>query len=385
MALPGPLRGQRRGSASAHCLVVRRLRTLMRANTCPHKTLHAAGLTLLALAVYALSAARVAFAQDARDIQFTASGVVDSQYYSEGNLTSHLTNGFTCYVSKAKYSIFFTANSEAKLLRSLDCLFDGTNTYLTTRFSTNPVTAVSTMDGVQIPEHIWLKPRVPNNNAFLQITKGSMPWSANLAVSLVWVSLASSAEPTEVLATSQAPLTFLGMVYSNQHIKLRAASRKNGNFPNFLEWREDYHEGATFSETLGVLQRTPFTGAMSLGYTNSTYNVVAWTNVAGLSFPKQTQLKAYFPTKDKSNVECRIVCSAFVSAIQIGNPDTSFKPVVEPKTTVIDRRPESDGGQAGPFYLSMDGGLLSLSQITNNSPYRVSPHQLDNVHTKAIP
>ena len=357
----------------------------MKANSFRLKTLHLAGLTWLALAVYALSATGVAFAQDARDIQFTATGVVDSQYYSEGNLTSHVTNGFTCYVSERRYSIFLNANPEAKLLRSQDCLFDGTNTYLTTRFSTNTVTALSTMDGVQIPEHIWSKPRVPNNNAFLQITKGSKPWTGNLAVSLVWVSLASSAEPTEILATSQAPLTFLGMVYSNQHIKLRAASRKNGNFPNFLEWREDYHEGATFSESLGVLQRTPLTGAMSLGYTNTRYNVVGWTNVAGLSFPKQTQLKAYFPAKDKTHVECRIVCSAVVSSIQVGNPDTSFKPVVEIKTTVIDRRPEGDGGQAGPFYLSMDGGLLSLSQLTNNPPYRVSPHQLDNVHTKAIP
>ena len=339
---------------------------------------------LLSIPLVLLDLNRVAAAQKAQDLQFTATGVVDSQYFSEGKLTDHLTNDFTCYVSRGKYSMFLTANPEDKRLRSLECVFDGMNTYFTRRLSTNPVTVVSTMKDGQFFEHKLSKPLLSNNNAILEITKGSMSSTENQAVVLVWLGIASIADPSEALATSQAPLTFLGMVYRDQHIKLKAASRTNDSLPNFLEWREDYHEGAMFSENRGILQRTPFTGSMSLGYTNSTYNVVAWTNVIGLSFPKQAQLKIFLPSKDNSSVECRIVCSAMVSSIQVGNPDTNFSPVVAAKTTVSDRRQEGDGGKAAPYYLSLDGGLLSTSQLASNPRYKVSPKQLDNVKATVI-
>lgn len=327
----------------------------------------------------------VAVARDSQDVQFTASGVVDRQYFSEGKLTYHLTNGFSCYVSKGKYSMFLTeSNLRDNPTRSFECVFDGTNTYFTRRLSTNPVTTVFQMKDGQVFEHQLSKPMLSNNNAILEITKGSMPSTINQAVVLVWLCLGSIADPSEVFATSQVPLTYLGKVYRDQHIKLKAASKAHKNFPNFLEWREDYHEGNMLSENHGTLQMTPFRGSLSLGYTNSTYNVMSWTNVMGLSFPEQAQLKIFLPAKDKNSVECRIVCSVTVSSIQVGNPDTRFNPVVLAKTTVSDRRQEDLGAKATSYYLSLDGGLLSSSQLASDHRYKVSPHKLDNTKTALI-
>jgi hypothetical protein len=183
----------------------------------------------------------------------------------------------------------------------------------------------------------------PNNDAILQITKGSMPSPGNRPDVLVWLGLASIVDPGEALATSQVPLTYLGEFYRDKHFQLKAASKTHENIPNFLEWREDYHEGNMLTDNYGSLQITPLTGSLSLGYTNSTYNVLAWTNVIGLSFPEQAQLKVFVPSKDKTSVECRIVYSATVSSIQLGSPDTSFGPaVIGAKTSVIDRSQEGD-------------------------------------------
>ena len=283
-------------------------------------------------------------AQEAQDLQFTASGVVDSQYYSEGNLSAHLTNDFICHVSKGKYSMFLTASVIETNFRSFECLFDGINTYFATRLSTNPVTTAFTMEQGKSIEHRLPEPlQPPNNDAILEITTGSMPSVANNAVVVVWLGLASIVDPGEALATSQVPLTYLGSVYRNKHIKLKVASKAHESIPNFLEWREDYHEGNMLSENHGSLQRTPFIGSLSLGYTNSTYRVVAWTNVMGLSFPEQAQLKIFLPSKDKTSVECQIIYSTRVSSIQLGSPDTRFRPmVVGAKTTVRDRRGEGD-------------------------------------------
>ncbi len=342
-------------------------------------------MVLLAITLELLDLNRVAVAQEAQDLQFTALGVVDSQYYSDGTLTDHLTNEFACYVSKGKYSMFLTAsNPKDKQTRSFECLFDGTNTYFTRRLSTNPVRTVLTMKQGQLFEHQLSKPLPANNNAILEITKGSMPSTVNQAVVVVWLGLGSIADPGEALATSQAPLTYLGKVYRDQHIKLKAASKTHESIPNFLEWREDYHEGNILSENHGTLQRIPLAGSLSLGYTNSIYNVVAWTNVMGLSFPEQAQLKIFLPSKDKTSVECRIVCSAMITSIQLGSPDSLYSPVVVAKTTVNDRRQKGDSAKAAPYYLSLDGGLLSPSQLTSNPRYKVSPHQLDNVKTTPI-
>jgi beta-lactamase regulating signal transducer with metallopeptidase domain len=287
---------------------------------------------------------RVAVAEEAQDLQFTALGVVDSQYYLEGNLTAHLTNDFICYVSKGKYSVFLPASLMETNVRSFECLFDGTNTYFTTRLSTNPVSTVFTMEqGALIERRLPAPSQPPNNDAILDITTGSMPSPGNQAVMIVWLGIASIVDPGEALATSQVPLTFLGSVYCNEHIKLMAASKAHENMPHFLEWREDYHEGNMLSENHGSLRRTPFTGSLSHGYTNSTYNVLAWTNVMGLSFPEQAQLKIFLPSKDKTSVECRTIYSVVVSSIQLGSPDTRFDPVVVgAKTTVRDMRGEGD-------------------------------------------
>jgi hypothetical protein len=328
-----------------------------------------------------LNFSRVAIAQEAHDLQFTTTGVVDSQYYSEGKLTDHLTNEFTCFVSKGNYSMFLTASDpKNKRTISFECLFDGTNTYFTRRLSSNLVTAVSIIKDGQIFEKQLSKPLPPNNNAILQISKGSMPPSEEQAVTLVWLALGSIADSGEVLAPNQAPVTYLGKVYQDQHLKLKANAKAHESIPNFLEWREDYHEGNIFTEEHGKLQKTPILGQLSIGYTNSSYNVVSWTNLMGLSFPEYAQLKIFLPSEDKTRVECLIICAIVTSSIQIGIPDTSFSPVVVAKTMVHERRMESDSAKAAPYYLSMDGGLLSPAQLANGPPrYKVSPLQIDKV------
>ena len=101
----------------------------------------------------------VAVAQEAQDLQFTATGVVDSQYYLEGSITDHLTNEFTCHVSKSRYSMVLTAsNQKDKRTTSFECLFDGTNTYFTRRLSTNLLTTVSTIKNGQIFEKNYQSP-----------------------------------------------------------------------------------------------------------------------------------------------------------------------------------------------------------------------------------
>jgi len=317
---------------------------------------------------------RDALAQELQSLQFTASGVVDSQYFFEGKLTHNFTNQFTCCVSNGNYSMFLAVSNGRT--RSLECLFDGTNTYFTRRFSTNPVTTVSTFKNGQFFEHQLSKPAVPNNNAILEITKGSMPSTENQAVVVLWLGLGSIADPGEVLAANQAPLTFLGEVYQDQHIMLKAASKTHEHAPHFLEWREDYHEGSAFSEINGKLQSSPLVGSLSLGFTNSIYNVSAWTNLMGLSFPKESELKIFLPSKERNSMECRIACSVIINSIDMGSADAHFKPLVEAKTTVNDRRLEGDGTNvASSYYLTLDGGLLSPLQAANKPHYKVSPNQ----------
>ncbi len=333
---------------------------------------------LILLSIGSVDSGEVAIAQDQQTLQFTATGVVDSQYYTDGELTDRRTNEFVCYVAKGKYSMFLTASSpKDKNTLSLDCLFDGTNTYFTRRLSTNPVMVVSTLKDGQIFEHQLPKPMRANNNAILEITEGSMPSTENHAVDLVWISLASIADPSPILSMAQMPLTFLGLAYKNHHIQLKAASRTNDASPHFLAWREDYHEGVKFSESHGLLQKLALTGVLSSGYTNSTYSVMGWTNVMGLAFPKQAQLKVFFPTKDTANVECRIGCFIQVDSIKVGDPNAQFTPVIAAKTTVNDRRLDADGVKATPYYLSLDGGLLNASQLVNNPHYLVSPKHAD--------
>lgn len=206
-----------------------------------------------------------------------------------------------------------------------------------------------------------------------------MPPSENQAVTLVWLALASIADSGEVLAPNQVPLAYLGKVYQDRHVKLKANAKAHEINPNFLEWREDYHEGNILSEDHGTLQKTPLTGVLANGYTNSIYNVLAWTNLTGLAFPQYAQLKIFLPSKDNTSVDCRIICSLVISSMQFGNPEISFNPVVAAKTTVHDTRQESDSIKTAPYYLSMDGGLLSSTQLASGFRYKVSPHQIDKV------
>jgi hypothetical protein len=70
----------------------------------------------------------------------------------------------------------------------------------------------------------------------------------------------------------------------------------------------------------------------------------------------------------------------------MGSTGVQFKPVVEAKTTVNDRRLEGDGTNvASYYYLTLDGGLLSPSQAANKPHYKVSPnHPISPRSTVAI-
>jgi RNA polymerase sigma factor (sigma-70 family) len=307
---------------------------------------------------------------------FTASGVVDTKFYSDGKLTEHLTNEFVCYVSGGRYSMFFTvSNPKDERTRSIECLFDGADTYFTRRFYTNPVTSFDTIKDGQITKHPLPRPVLPNNNAILEISNGSLPPTEDRAVTLVWLALGSIVDRAQVTAESQAPLAFMGMVYQDQHIKLKAASKIHNRAPGFLEWREDYHDGNVLSENNGHLLKTPLPGAWSSGYTNSSFSVVAWTNIMGWAFPQQAQLKFFMPLSSPGGSEFRNVCSVSVTSINLGSADTSFSPIVEPKTTIGEKRLTGIGANSTRYYLSEDGTILSPSELTGNHRYKVSSNQ----------
>ncbi len=165
------------------------------------------------------------------------------------------------------------------------------------------------------------------------------------------------------------------MVYQDQHIKLKAASKIHNRAPGFLEWREDYHDGNVLSENNGHLLKTPLPGAWSSGYTNSSFSVVAWTNIMGWAFPQQAQLTFFMPLSSPGGSEFRNVCSVSVTSINLGSADTSFSPIVEPKTTIGEKRLTGTGANSTRYYLSEDGTILSPSELTGNHRYKVSSNQ----------
>jgi hypothetical protein len=175
---------------------------------------------------------------------FTASGMVDSQSFSHGNPIARLTYQFICHAYGDRYSIFLTPLNPGKDDRttSIECVFDGTNTYFTTRFSTNPVTSITSIKHGQLITEELKHPVIANNDAILKIKSGSIPPYGSHAVLLLWLGFASATEyAAAVTPVFQEPLMYLGSVYDHQRIKLKTAFKIHDIQPGFLEWREDVH------------------------------------------------------------------------------------------------------------------------------------------------
>lgn len=118
----------------------------------------------------------------------------------------------------------------------------------------------------------------------------------------------------------------------------------------------------------------PFTGRT----TNCVYEVLQWTNVAGLSLPLEFKLTRYAPDLEARDSPRLLVDGLFCGVATGIAPRlsiTNFTPLISTNTQVADRRFEEEDVEHAIVYMAREGRILTREELRKRPQFRAFMRQ----------
>ena len=143
--------------------------------------------------------------------------------------------------------------------------------------------------------------------------------------------------------------------------------RFSPRYPGLLESLVVFRDG----ETLGL--PAPYTGRT----TNCVYEVVQWTNAAGMTLPLEFKLTRYTPDFTAKDTPRLLVDGLFRGLAKEVSPQLSiatFTPIFSTNTQVGDRRFEDEYSEEAIVYVATEGRILEYEELKKQPRFRAFMH-----------
>jgi hypothetical protein len=293
---------------------------------------------------------------------FEVVGQLRTVIYADGSIVHSRTNAFKASVDGCRFHV----RTEAPGLGSLYAEFARVEDF-SVDFLKNDVALMKSAPSVDE----WGFERRPQPNpgeipeAYFNVNPTVVP--PDSTATLPWLAYASSCYLLRITnGTIQSPLV---QDFTKARTKYWLAPKAPAQWrfsrttPSFLELLVVFRDG----QALGLPE--PFSGRI----TNCVYEVLQWTNVAGISLPLDFKLTRYAPDLTAKDSPRLLVDGLFrgqVSGVSPRLSITNFLPILSTNTQVADRRFEDEDAEHAIVYMAKEGQILTYEELKKEPRFR---------------
>ncbi len=292
-------------------------------------------------------------------------GQLTTVIYKDGVVTHSRTNPFKASVDGCQFRVRMEATGLATLYSEFATVED-----YSVELLKNDVALMNSARSVDEPGfEIWPQPKPGSPpEAFLYVNPTVVPVST---ATLPWLAYGSRCYLSE--ARKGMILSPVVQDLSKSRTKYWLAPeapaqwRFSSRYPGLLESLVVFRDG----ETLGL--PAPYTGRT----TNCVYEVVQWTNVAGMTLPLEFKLTRYAPDFKAKDTPRLLVDGLFRGLAKEVSPQLSiatFIPVISTNTQVGDRRFEDEYSEDAIVYMATEGRILEYEELKKQPRFRAFMH-----------
>jgi len=309
--------------------------------------------------------------------EFSIAGEVTVKNYNRGQIISETNYAFTVDVNgdSSRIRTFGGMNSVAEFM---EYGWDTTNSYLLIKFLTNRTSkVVNRLVGGKITTVTLDNPIKPQNHATITLFANDALPQHNFGFEPIWLAYASSSHfRVRESGKKTEPVWDMGDKVREAKIPFTSAWRLNVNAPHLLQNMTDFADGnryeTTGSKPVAVRMHKPF----DTEFTNSFYEVLSWTNVAGMALPQRFRVTRYLADYDPASLPSLFVWKVYEGAANQISPkstSTSFEPRIpdESPTQVLDKRFSDAVDPVETIsYFSPTGKIMKVEEVKTNEAYK---------------
>ena len=288
-------------------------------------------------------------------------GQLTTVIYKDGVVTHSRTNPFKASVDGCQFRVRMEATGLATLYSEFATVED-----YSVELLKNDVALMNSARSVdESGFEIWPQPKPGSPpEAFLYVNPTVVPVST---ATLPWLAYGSRCYLSE--ARKGMILSPVVQDLSKWRTKYWLAPeapaqwRFSSRYPGLLESLVVFRDG----ETLGL--PAPYTGRT----TNCVYEVVQWTNAAGMTLPLEFKLTRYAPDFTAKDTPRLLVDGLFRGLAKEVSPQLSiatFTPIFSTNTRVADRRFEDEYSENAIVYMATEGRILEYEELKKQPRFR---------------
>lgn len=307
--------------------------------------------------------------------EFTVEGEIRLKGYSHGQLEGETNYNFVVQIRdcSSRIRVFgaWFSGTEFK-----EYGWDTTNSYMFIKLRDDRVIKdVQRFEAGQFRTVTLDKPVKSQNDATLTLYPHNLP-EYGRRMEPVWLAYASPCHyQARKSGTRIKPVWYMGGGVLEANILFTSEWRMNKDAPHLLEFMVDFTDGNKYEVTgrkpLAVRMPKPF----DVETTNSMYQVLSWTNVAGMVLADRFQVTRYVPDTQGSTPSLLKleVYEGIAHSIRPTCATTDFSPNVSSgiPTQITDHRLEHDNIPASAIgYFSPDGKVQDLEELRVREGYK---------------
>ena len=299
---------------------------------------------------------------DSRAATFEVVGQLKAVIYQDGAITHSRTNPFKASVDGCRLRV----HAEATGLGSLSGEFATVEDF-SVDLSKNDVALMKSAPSVdEWGFQIRPQPKpIEYPEAYLSVNPTVVPQFSTFT--LPWLAYGSSCYLSEIKdGMIQSPVVQDFTKAKTKYWlapKAPAQWRFSTQGPGLLQSLVVYRDG----EALELPE--PFRGRT----TNCVYEVLRWTNVAGMTLPLEFKLTRYtlnLHAKDSPRLLVDGLFLGLASGISSHLSITNFAPVISTNTQVTDRRFEDEDAEHAIVYMAKEGRILTCEELKKEPRFR---------------
>lgn len=296
--------------------------------------------------------------------EFTVEGEVRLQGYWQGRYEGETNYNFTVEIRdcSSRIRVFGGRFSGTEFD---EYGWDGTNAYMFVKLrddrATNVIRYVE--DGI-IKSKQMDRPVKSDNDGTLSISLEALPDNGH-GMEPIWLAYASGCYyEARKSGGSTEPVWWMGVGVRDAGRRFPTEWRLNQSVPRLLEYLADFTDGNKYESTGSTPVPVRMSKPFDVPTTNSVYQVLNWTNVAGMTLPQRFRVVRYVPnTESRSSASSLHILEVYEGVAHTIRPIcavSDFGPRIPGAvpTQVADRRFEGGIG-----YFSPTGQIASLEQV----------------------
>ena len=309
--------------------------------------------------------------------EFAAAGEVTIKDFDRGQIISETNYAFTAEVNgdNSRIRVFSGIHSIAEFI---EYGWDTTDSYLLIKFLTNRTfKVVNRLVGGKITTVTLDNPIKPQNHATLTLFANDELPQHNCGFEPIWLAYASSSHFRVRESGKKIESVWdMGDKVRESKILFTSAWHLSANAPYLLQNMTDFADGnkyeTTGSKPVAVRMNKPF----DTEFTNSYYEVLSWTNVAGMTLPQRFRVTRYVPDSDAGSLPSLLVWKVYegvANQIWPKSNSTNFSARMpdESPTQVLDKRfSHAVEPVDTKSYFSPTGKVMKVEEVKTNEAYK---------------